>query len=526
MKTFLFSLRDYIPELVLSCLIILAFGLYIFLYVQDRGGERIIFSSPDETAVKIFSEHFAKEGNFFFPRGDRELPDFVHPRSSLVQFGHLVPVGFLGQFILYGLLYRMSHIPLYFLTPIFTILASLAIFSLLRLRYTRLQSVLGASLFLFHPAVVYYTVRGLLPNMLFVNLLIFAAYFLFRFVLDRRQTFLLCGVFLTGLALSIRPIEAGWVMSLLAFFFLWKRKLFNWKLFVVSVFYFSLALIPLIYYNIDTYGGIIQTGYAPQNGEIIPTEFASLEKKNFFILPVLFIVPFGFKFSEILSNIWNYVLFFFYPFTILALIGMLSLKKNILIFIFLFVSVWLFLLYGSWNISDNISGEVSIGVSYIRYWLPIFVLSIPLVLEGFLYLSKQKLSFLWKLGFLGIVLFSISKVFIAGAEAFFYGRENWNIYERVLTEVRQEVPKDAIIISERSDKIFFPEYEVIDVSVDAENIWKRLSEVPASRPLYYFSIYPPESIAALNQRFLYKDGLRFDFIKQIQKDYYFYKLLQ
>ncbi len=505
-------------------LCIFSFALYIFFYIQTPEGEQIIFSSPDETALKVFSEHFAKEGNFFLPRSSVDLPDFVHPRSSAEKFGHLVPMGFLGQFIFYGVLHRIFYIPLIFLTPFFTALAGLALFYLFQIRYTKNQSLFGTTLFLFHPAVIYYTTRGLLPNMLFVDLLIFSVYFLSLFFSHQRKTFLVCGMFLVGLALSVRPVEAGWVGSLLVVFFIWQRKFLHWKLWLIAFFYFSLAFVPLAYYNFDTYGSIIQTGYAQDAGGILPKEF-STEKNNVFFLPFIFIAPFGFHIKNIFFAMWNYAFLLFSPLTALAFFGIVFSKAKIYRIIFIGVSIWLFLLYGSWVVKDNIAGEIGIGVSYVRYWLPIFVLSLPFTIEGCMHLCKKKSSFFWSIGLVGVLFFSIGKAFIFDAEALFAHKSDSLSYYKVREEVRREVPKDAIIISERSDKIFFPEYEVIDVTSDAEPIWKRLKEISDFSRLYYFSIYPPTSIEAVNQKFLYADNFRFEFLKKVEKEYYLYHFI-
>ncbi len=43
------------------------------------------------------------------------------------------------------------------------------------------------------------------------------------------------------------------------------------------------------------------------------------------------------------------------------------------------LGLWLALYYGPWQFADNLAGQVSIGSSQVRYFLPLYVLSLPLV---------------------------------------------------------------------------------------------------------------------------------------------------
>jgi len=101
----------------------------------------------------------------------------VHPRSFAVLGDALVPGSFPGLFLFYGAINGLTQLPLWVLTPFFTALAGLALYGALRRRDER-WAFWSALFFLANPAVIYYASRGLFPNLLVVDLLIFALWFL------------------------------------------------------------------------------------------------------------------------------------------------------------------------------------------------------------------------------------------------------------------------------------------------------------------------------------------------------------
>lgn len=513
----------YAPSVLV--LAILSFFVYSWLYLFSVDiGKKYIFQSPDETAAYVFLEHFSQKGNFT-PIPREILPDFVHPRSTQNIDGHLVPGGFLGQLIIYGIFLRFLHInPLVF-TAFFTSLAGIALYGFFsNIGLSKTKSLLATALFLFHPAVIYYSARGLLPNMFFIDLMIFSVYLMTLFLKSGRNTFAVLSTFLIGLGLSVRPMEIGWIMFMLVSFLFLKRHKISMTLLVFMLIYLFLAFIPLAYYNFHTYGSILHTGYAKSDANLLPLAFDAAKNGTFIKYLKIFIAPFGIKPIIIFWNVWRYLILFFAPFSILALIGSFSFgkKKKWYIFSLCFICVWLVLFYGSWQLADNISGNVDIGVSYIRYWLPIYILLIPLILEGLALFSKKIQSIM----VVSLIGYLIAFAFMHGPEALALTNNNRQLYSRIFHEVSQQIPDNAIIVSERSDKIFFPEYHVIDVSDqnEAKLIWPRLREIDDVERVYYFSIYPPISIKALNDMFLHPQNLVWRFVHKIEDQYYLYRL--
>ena len=55
----------------------------------------------------------------------------------------------------------------------------------------------------------------------------------------------------------------------------------------------------------------------------------------------------------------------------------------------LFISVFFAIYYGSWEFTDKLTLHLNtLGISYVRYWLPIYLLSLPFVATGILWFIR------------------------------------------------------------------------------------------------------------------------------------------
>lgn len=517
--------RKYAHLGAVLALAVLAFFIYSWLYFfAPAAGPKQVMGSPDEAAALYFSQEFARNGNFT-PTPEEQLPDFVHPRSAQNLDGHLVPGGFLGQLVVYGVLARVFHSSPLGFTAFFSAMAGLAMYGIFRnIGQGKKSATLAAAFFLFHPAVVYYASRGLLPNMFFMDLLIFAAFLFSTFVRTGRNTLAVLAAFLVGISLTVRPIESGWVAAGVLLFLIFQRKRISGKLAISMAFYFAISFIPFFYYNFHTYGSIFHTGYASVDAGVVPAALTAAQGSALWQRIMVFILPFGFHLKTAFLQTWQYALWMFAPLTALALLGVAKFRheKRWYLLVFALVSAWLLLLYASWQVTDNISGQVGIGVSQVRYWLPIYVMSIPFLVAGTLRLPRRIVP----LAIVAVLGYCLGAAFFLGPEALASPGQDRARHERAFAQVSQQVSENAIIVSERSDKIFFPQYQVIDVSLASEAalIWPRLGELEDPERLYYFSIFPEGHAEEVNDRHLRAQGLEWAYLGQIEEKYFLYKM--
>ncbi|NIS38022.1 hypothetical protein GWN26_03965, partial [Candidatus Saccharibacteria bacterium] len=92
------------------------------------------FNSPDETANFFFITKFSQEWRLWaYEPANYYLENRVHPRSIQIVDDFLVPGGFLGLPLLYGLIAKVITPGLtIYLTPLFAVLGGLAWFAIVR----------------------------------------------------------------------------------------------------------------------------------------------------------------------------------------------------------------------------------------------------------------------------------------------------------------------------------------------------------------------------------------------------------
>lgn len=181
------------------------------------------------------------------------------------------------------------------------------------------------------------------------------------------------------------------------------------------------------------------------------------------------LLPFGFHPRTILHNVRAYFWDLFGFWTILAGMGIiwffLKSKKTFntkYLILFLSLSLYLLIFYGSWSFFDNLLRQPSIGTSYVRYFLPIYIFSLPLI-AGLLVWLWQRGRIL-KLGaaVLVLVLFltSAAEVF-APLEGLASVKKTIQTYQSWQVEVYSRVEPGAVIVTRYGDKYLFPGRKVI-----------------------------------------------------------------
>jgi len=215
-----------------------------------------------------------------------------------------------------------------------------------------------------------------------------------------------------------------------------------------------------------------------------------------------FIFPFGLEIKNVLKNFSTYFVGMFWWFAIPAAFGAVFFVKKIIsgeinkkikayLLISLFASLFLFLYYGSWLFYDNPAKEASIGTSYVRYWLPIYILSLPLVaftlvkLVDFIRPLKQKL-FAAVLCLI-FILFGVKLTFFDKNDGLAYVYKNVWDYAVIAETVKAMIPAEAVIIVDRADKIFFPEHRVI-TPLRENSTYAAIPELAKTLPLYYYGL--------------------------------------
>ncbi|MBI4599184.1 hypothetical protein HY734_03260 [Candidatus Uhrbacteria bacterium] len=501
------------------------------------------FVSPDETANAFFAGTFAEHGRLYaFEPLNEILGDVLHPRSILSLHGRLVPASFPGLPVLYGLAARLLGIgALPLLTPVVAFLAVLAWYGIVRKLFDPRVARWAALLLFAHPAWWYYAARSLMHNVLFTSLLIGSVFFAlvqpFKGLRTRGMRFIpaaadpaLVGICF-GLAVFVRASEAFWMLAGGLLILVWLHRHVARQAVAWAVLGAVLAVSPLFFFNQALYGSPVSTGYTLVAETTDEASQAAVSAPLGGSRSVRSLVaPFGIHPRIAWSHLLAYGITLFWWMAVLAVPGFfLAFPKRsdkgarrqwrwLYLAVFLFVGGWLALLYGSWTIHDNPDpAAVTIGNSYVRYWLPAFVLTTPFAALAILWVRDLLLHPLaqraWAVGaFLAVFGLGVHGAFFASADSLVLARRTLEAAAKTRDQVLGLTEPDAVIVVDRADKLFFP-HRRVRYPLRDEATYALLPRIALRAPLYYFGITLPETdLAYLNDDKLKGLGLGIELV--------------
>jgi len=488
-------------------------------------------NSPDEHVALLFTEKIAV-GDFprFYEPDNHNVQGIIHPRSALAIGDWVVPGSFLGLPLIYGLFGAIIHssiIP--FLTPVVFLLSILA-FWMMTKRYSDSSEFASiATLFYaLHPAMWYYAARSMMHNVPFISFIIIGLWFIA--ILPHKKkwiNWLLAGVFL-GAAISMRTVEVFWLIpSLLILAFILLKPNRDWRRFFVALAGMVFAIAPVLLLQQVLYGSWTDTGYTAEYA------YESIEVLD---LPEIVpeqgvrggILPFGIHERVLLRNTFHYG-FSLYPWmTIFGIAGLLMALLNpkkkqwfYLAIATMIISCWLFLYYGSWIIFDNPDPRsVTIGNSYVRYWIPIFTLLAPFsALSIQACLSHCRDVYRNRI-LAGLIVFMITLsgfTVLGGPDGLLATRMRLNQIPHTVDKILDHTEEDAIVITEYADKYLYPDRKTV-VPLRSELTYAALGKLAERGPLYYFGItLPEEDQVFLQEERLRLHGLQLETVTQIDE---------
>jgi 4-amino-4-deoxy-L-arabinose transferase-like glycosyltransferase len=366
----------------------------------------------------------------------------------------------------------------------------------------------------------------------------------------------LSGLFF-GLALMTRTSEILWLFPVLFLSWLFYIKEVSFTKIILFLSGTFLGLLPMFYYNQLLFGAIWQGGYSEMNRSLleIGQAGAGLVKpgnkpinflNNFWQVLIDNIFYFGFKPWQSIKVFYFYFASMFYWLFWPMAFGFLSFLCNIhkwskkywlYILAWLGLAVFLMFYYGSWKFTDNPNpNSFTIGNSYTRYWLPIYLGAIPL---ASVFINKLVLTFfkgkknivllLRNISFclIFIAIFFVSFYFlIFGSEEGLYFTYKKSQKARINVEkVIEKTEYNSVIITQYHDKLLFPERKVINGLLTDKNMNYYYSEIANYLPLYYFNFnFPEKDVKYLNEKKLLEVGLNIEKITEINNDFSLYKL--
>ena len=540
---------------ILAGVAVLAF-LFSLILVREGGP----YVSPDETANAFFAQQFAETGALrFFEPLNVVFDDAIHPRSMLSVDGWLVPSGFIGIPAVYGAIIGVAgEWMLSLITPLLALLAVFAFYGIVRRLFDERIALWSGVLLATHPAWWYYTARNLMPNVPMTAFILFACWFcVVRPLKHRAEDVRVAGLrtilphldyvfagFGFGVALAIRPTAAIWLGLGAIVLGLFYFRNIDWKAVLVVGVATVLALVPFGALNHATYGSALSAGYFVQESGATVTQTApqtpppasSLQRfqneVNAFIAPVL---PFGIHPRAMARHLFDYGLSMFWWLTVLALVGLPLIvpgtrldkqakwKNKAYLTTGLVVAGWLLVLYGSWTFHDNPDASaVTIANSYVRYWLPIYIMAIPAVAYGIRQLANRAVTDrVRKIVSIGLLIGCVGlngwMVFFTPEDGLVEAAAVQQEAADIRASVLQATEENGVVIVDRGDKILFPHRRVV-YPLRSERTYRIMPALERRVPLYYYGItFPETDMAYLNNKKLKEMGLRIERLETFEK---------
>jgi 4-amino-4-deoxy-L-arabinose transferase-like glycosyltransferase len=559
-------------------------GTASFNYLTQKGNF-IKWSSPDESANYIFTKLYAQTGRLsFFEKYNLLAADVMHPRSYLSQQGWLKPISFLGIILIYGKIANLtSYKILPYLTPFFAALGIFFYYLLVKEVFGRRNGLISALLLASFPPFIYYSARSFFHNMLFMVLLIISFYLAVLMVkakpgqIDGKAEKVrpwnlkslgaalaaglkalgwpevcaaLSGLFL-GLAVMVRSSELIWLAPVWLILWLFNLKKIGFAKLVIFISFLLLALLPLAYWNQILYQSPWRGGYSEMNQAIANMAGASVKiiesggaridiikdssiqiKNNFF--------HFGFWPLKSLKMLYFYFAGMFFWLFWPAIFGLLLFLKKIkkwkkrhYAYLVAYTAAFFILLfyYGSWDFHDNPDPKShTIGNSYVRYWLPIYLGVLPLAsffLVRLLNIFRKKILIygFYVLMLAAIFFISLKFVLFGSAESLSQTVQKSLASRPEYNQVLALTEPWAVIITQYHDKLFFPERKVIAGLFNDDSMIKQYAVLSKYLPVYYYNFTLPEKdINYLNQKKMLKFNLQIRPVAKVTKDFTLYRV--
>jgi hypothetical protein len=187
---------------------------------------------------------------------------------------------------------------------------------------------------------------------------------------------------------------------------------------------------------------------------------------------------------------------------------------------------------------DRIDKEVlSLGTSYLRYWLPIYIISLPFLamaiaqtarLAGLMVKDKigvQIIKISVSAGLIILLLWPSVNLVTRETDESLFLLKNLN-ENRIKSELINKIVKeeDIVIMYKQADKIFFPARKklITELAVAADYLAvKRLSRL---RDIYYYTFAPASTVEFISRRDFEPYGLKITEGKRVLGQDWIYKI--
>ncbi len=484
------------------------------------------FTSPDENINLFFIQHYAKTGTLRYYEPLNELTfGFTRPRNTSSVNNYVAPSGFTGLYIFYGTIGVILPAIIPYITPLISLIGGLFMYSISSVIFDKKTGLLSVFLLFTLPPFWYWSSITLFNNApASVFLVGSIAFFLLAIKTGNPAYYLALGGTL-GLNHFFRFTDVMYGIPFVFLIFRF-RKIIRYTYLLLSILMYCIVLLPLFIINKQLFGSFLAFGYNVHTS----FETSTVQTSSFIDKMTFFLLPSGFHIDNIITNLVTYIVLYIPLVFLLGTVGLTQYKQfysqesKAYITFFLLLTVWILIYYGSgifWGLES-----FTMDSSYIRYFLPIYILIIPIA-SHFLFSLPKKIS-----AMLITVIITSSVLHVTlqrNGLVDMYTKRVALLAQS--TEIEKHIDTSGVVVTTLSDKFLFPNRKVIFYGpiynqvfpnkniFQYERLFLIISNLSSNNiPVYVFNDRKDLEIDKLNT-FLYKQSLKLEESKYIEHLY-------
>jgi len=528
------------------------------------------WSSPDETANYFLTRLYSQSVQLtYLEKYNLVSEGIIMPRSFRSDGALVKPVSFLGLILIYGPIAKLLGVAVIpYLTPAFAALGLIIFYLIVKRLFDRHSAIIATCLLSAFPVYVYYSARSMFHNLLFIVLWLAGLYLALKMTDQARPLnqerswsakysyywpWALAGLagLVTGLAATVRSSEMIWLIPMLGIVWLFNFKRSGLVKPLLFIYFFGLAFLPISYWNTVLYDAPTKTGYPQMDKSIsnIVTNSTGVVRasadrdvnqvKSFYQQAKQSFFVFGFKPEHSRKMFYYYVYRMFTWLVYGAVLGLiflvfkLSHRKRDLCFVTSYglLSLILIYYYGSWIFYDNPDpNSYTIGNSYTRYWLPVYLGALALCGYGIArltaWLKWPPLILLGRSIVVGSIMFSsIIFVLYGSAEGLAPSLDRQIASRTEYDQLICATEANAVIVTRYHDKLLFPQRRVIVGNLSDPKMNLLYAGLAKRLPIYYYNFsYSDADLVYLNNTSLKTAGLSIVKVAPITNKFTLYRL--
>jgi hypothetical protein len=342
------------------------------------------FTSPDENANAYFINLYSHTGNMHYLEPLNSMTGgYAAPRNASSNHQYVVPSGFPGFISLMGTIATISPYLTPYIIPIFGIMTAVFIFVLVKCLMNTSAALIALFLTLSSAPWFYWSSISFFNNVAATTFLVGGIIFLWLAVEKGALGYYVAGAACFALDHACRLTDAIYLIPLSIFLIISWSKI-NKKYFLIALFGYIAVLSPTLISNQRLYGNVLSSGYDAQLG---------IAHKGLIGKAKTFVLPSGFHPNNMLFAASSYLLalqpliFTLFGIGIVHIFKVWDKNKKSFYIAILALCAWILIYYGSgiyWG-----SYTYTLDSSFIRYFLPIYLLTIPAAVYSVRFFLKK-----------------------------------------------------------------------------------------------------------------------------------------